>query len=547
MAEAPKKPAERFELRSAAPRQRGPLSGSGAAPGDKSENFGGAPEVSAMPQVGAIPAGGATAQNASAGAGTEGLTKPPTAPKTDAASKDDSDKPGSDSPAKIEPTKPEPGKADAAKADAAKTEAEKAGPAGADAAKADAAKAETGKADAGKADATTGDKSDKADKGAKDDKAGAESASGKSEPATAVAAAASPGVGRRSLRAAGRAGRATALWAKGPSGRVVIPGFVIVALVILAGTSGAYLVPKALEAGPAPSANVSAMPGDPAAGTGLPADGGAGLPGAGATGLPGAGATGLPGAGATGLPGAGATGLPGAGATGLPGAGATGLPGATTGLPATGLPGAGLPGAGLPTTQPGTGGGRPADALSSWATQVGTKVGIPVVAVQAYGYAELVAAKTTPSCHLSWTTLAALAKVESDHGAFNGAVLGVDGVASPTIYGLPLNGQGGRQMIADTDQGQLDGDTTHDRAIGPMQFIPSTWKENAVDADRDGVTNPNDIDDAALTAAVYLCKGGRDLAKAESWWDAILSYNAVRPYAQRVFQYADDYGRRSQS
>lgn len=202
----------------------------------------------------------------------------------------------------------------------------------------------------------------------------------------------------------------------------------------------------------------------------------------------------------------------------------------------------------MPTTQPGAvTGGRPADALASWATQIGTKVGIPVVAVQAYGYAELVVAKTTPSCHLSWTTLAALAKVESDHGAFNGAVLGVDGVASPTIYGLPLNGQGGRQMIADTDRGQLDGDASFDRAIGPMQFIPSTWKENAVDADRDGVTNPNDIDDAALTAAVYLCKGGRDLAKAESWWDAILSYNAVRPYAQRVFQYADDYGRRSQS
>ncbi|BAL92797.1 hypothetical protein AMIS_75770 [Actinoplanes missouriensis 431] len=516
-----------------------------------------------MPQVGAMPAGGTTAESSPAGAGTEGLTKPPTAPKTDAASKDDSGKPGSE--AKPNPAQPEPPKTEANKPEANKIEASKADASKTESAKPEDAKAEAGKSEAGKTEAgkTEAGKGDKSDAGGKGDKS-AEAASGKSEPATAVAAAAGVGVGRRSLRAVGRAGRATAVWAKGPNGRVVIPGFVIVALVILAGTSGAYLVPKALEAGPAPSAS---GPGDPAAGmSGLPVDGGAGLPGAGATGLPGAGATGLPGAGATGLPGAGlpgagatglpgagATGLPGAGATGLPGAGATGLPGATTGLPATGLPGAGLPGAGLPgagvpTTQPGAvTGGRPADALASWATQIGTKVGIPVVAVQAYGYAELVVAKTTPSCHLSWTTLAALAKVESDHGAFNGAVLGVDGVASPTIYGLPLNGQGGRQMIADTDRGQLDGDASFDRAIGPMQFIPSTWKENAVDADRDGVTNPNDIDDAALTAAVYLCKGGRDLAKAESWWDAILSYNAVRPYAQRVFQYADDYGRRSQS
>ncbi|WP_229067967.1 lytic murein transglycosylase [Actinoplanes sp. DH11] len=250
--------------------------------------------------------------------------------------------------------------------------------------------------------------------------------------------------------------------------------------------------------------------------------------------------------GATGLPGAGATGLPGLGTTAVPGG--TGLPNA--GLPTAGLPTAGLPTAGLPglsTTQPGGTGGRPADALSGWATQVGTQVGIPVVAVQAYGYAELVTARTTPSCHLSWTTLAAIGKVESEHGSANGAVLGVDGVSTPTIFGLPLDGQGGRQRINDTDRGQFDGDATYDRAVGAMQFIPTTWNENAVDGDNDGTKNPNDIDDAALTAAVYLCKGGRDLAKAESWWDAVLSYNALRPYAQKVFQQADEYGRRSRS
>jgi len=51
--------------------------------------------------------------------------------------------------------------------------------------------------------------------------------------------------------------------------------------------------------------------------------------------------------------------------------------------------------------------------------------------------------------------------------------------------------------------------------------------------------------DASLTAASYLCQGGRDLSKAESWWDAILSYNAVQPYAQKVFEAANDYGQRS--
>ncbi|MDR6325016.1 lytic murein transglycosylase [Actinoplanes couchii] len=167
--------------------------------------------------------------------------------------------------------------------------------------------------------------------------------------------------------------------------------------------------------------------------------------------------------------------------------------------------------------------------------------------MQAYGYAELVAAQTTPACRLSWTTLAAIGEVESAHGSFNGAVLRADGVSEPTIYGLPLDGKGGRQLVADTDRGVLDADTTFDRAIGPMQFIPSIWSAHAIDADRDGVANPNDIDDAALTAAVFLCKGGRDMSRADSWWEAILAYNAIQPRAQKVFATADDYGRRSQA
>ncbi|SDT76054.1 lytic transglycosylase domain-containing protein [Actinoplanes derwentensis] len=286
------------------------------------------------------------------------------------------------------------------------------------------------------------------------------------------------------------------------------------ALVVTAVASGAYLVPKALEAAPAPS--VTPRFGESGQGAVPPVLESAG-----------------------GLPGAG--GLP----PSYP------VPGLGTGLPGTGLPGVGLPGvgvSGLPGyTQPTVAAVRPADALAGWAEQVGTKVGVPVVAVQAYGYAELVATQTTPTCRLSWTTLAAIGKVESSHGSYNGAVLRADGVAEPTIYGLPMDGKGGRRLIADTDRGALDGDTTFDRAIGPMQFLPATWQENAIDADRDGVANPNDIDDAALTAAVYLCKGGRDMSRADSWWEAILSYNAVQPHAQKVFTTADEYGRRSQS
>ncbi|GIF24296.1 hypothetical protein BJ973_007775 [Actinoplanes tereljensis] len=289
-----------------------------------------------------------------------------------------------------------------------------------------------------------------------------------------------------------KAGRSTSDWAKRPSGRLVLPGIIALLLLGAAGTAGAYLVPQALQAAPSPSVT----PGFPldATGSGAAASYPAGLP------------------------------------TGSAPAGAGNLPPATT-----------------DPVQPVQNGARPADALAGWAQQIGTKVGIPVVAVQAYGYAELVLTRSMPACHLSWTTIAAIASVESAHGSANGAVLGVDGSVSPPIYGLPLDGKGGRQLIADSDQGTLDGDTTYDRAVGPLQFIPTTWNQYKVDADNNGIADPNDIDDASLTAATYLCQGGRDLSKAEQWWDAILSYNAVQPYAQKVFEAANDYGQRSRT
>ncbi|AGL21151.1 lytic transglycosylase domain-containing protein [Actinoplanes sp. N902-109] len=171
------------------------------------------------------------------------------------------------------------------------------------------------------------------------------------------------------------------------------------------------------------------------------------------------------------------------------------------------------------------------------------------MAVQAYGYAQLVMARRAPNCHLSWTTVAAIGLVESGHGSYQNAVLGADGTVTPPIYGLPLDGQGGRQVIRDTDQGLLDKDPTYDRAVGPLQFIPQTWNQlaagNAVDADNNGISDPNDIDDAALAAGVYLCSNGRDLSKPDAWWEAILSYNAVRPYAQKVYDTANSYGQQS--
>ena len=69
------------------------------------------------------------------------------------------------------------------------------------------------------------------------------------------------------------------------------------------------------------------------------------------------------------------------------------------------------------------------------------------------------------------------------------------------------------------------GDPVWDHAVGPLQFIPSTWEQWGTDADGDGVADPNDIDDAAGAAVAYLCADGHDLTSGAGWADAVFGYN----------------------
>ncbi len=182
-------------------------------------------------------------------------------------------------------------------------------------------------------------------------------------------------------------------------------------------------------------------------------------------------------------------------------------------------------------------------SLTGWAKRTGPAIGVPSRALHAYGKAEIAMKQTNPACRLSWATLAGIGRVESDHGRYGGAVLQPNGVPSTPIIGVPLDGSGGFKSISDTDGGELDGDTKVDRAVGPMQFIPSTWASYAADGNGDGVADPQQIDDAALAAAHYLCAGGRDMSSAEGWWAGLWSYNQSVEYGQKVFGLADHYAR----
>ena len=167
--------------------------------------------------------------------------------------------------------------------------------------------------------------------------------------------------------------------------------------------------------------------------------------------------------------------------------------------------------------------------------------GIPSAALAAYQRAETVINAADRSCGLQWQLVAAIGRVESDHGRFGSSVLDADGTARPGIVGLALDGKGDTALVRDTDAGQYDGDKTFDRAVGPMQFIPSTWSVVGVDADNDGLRNPQDIDDAALATAVYLCAGSDDLATADGLRSSVYRYNHSESYVDLVSSITNAY------
>ncbi|RJT91347.1 hypothetical protein D6T64_01995 [Cryobacterium melibiosiphilum] len=175
-----------------------------------------------------------------------------------------------------------------------------------------------------------------------------------------------------------------------------------------------------------------------------------------------------------------------------------------------------------------------------WVERMAEKAAIPPRALAAYAGAALSVQQTHPHCGLGWNTLAAIGHVETEHGSIFGGSLSVAGVATPAIVGVELSGNG-VDAIADTDDGRFDGDPTCDRAVGPMQFIPSTWAQFAQDGNGDGITDIHQIDDAALTAAHYLCAAGRSLHLDENWIAAVGAYNSSTEYNNRVAAAASHY------
>ncbi|MEV4055099.1 lytic murein transglycosylase [Amycolatopsis sp. NPDC049688] len=166
-------------------------------------------------------------------------------------------------------------------------------------------------------------------------------------------------------------------------------------------------------------------------------------------------------------------------------------------------------------------------------------LGIPASMLKAYKNAADILAKEQPNCHLDWALIASIGRIESNHA--RGGYVNANGDTLEPILGPVLNGAGAFAAIPDTDGGKYDGDTRWDRAVGPTQFIPSTWRGYASDGNGDGVSNPNNIYDEALATARYLCSGGLDLSTDAGQRIAVRRYNNSQSYVDTVLAWAAAY------
>lgn len=120
-----------------------------------------------------------------------------------------------------------------------------------------------------------------------------------------------------------------------------------------------------------------------------------------------------------------------------------------------------------------------------------------------------------PTCLLRWQMLAGIGFIESDNALGGGSANPHwNGVAKPAIFGPLVKGKG--------------------RAIGPMQIMASTWAVYAADGNHDGVRNPQDIDDASLAAAHYLCAAAQALNEPKHLIRALHAYNHSYTYVRAV-------------
>jgi membrane-bound lytic murein transglycosylase B len=162
---------------------------------------------------------------------------------------------------------------------------------------------------------------------------------------------------------------------------------------------------------------------------------------------------------------------------------------------------------------------------------------IPSIVLQAYSNAERMMAAADPACGVSWNLLAGIGRIESMHA--NGGYVDATGTAIRPILGPLLDGTlPGNEVVV---QARSTSGVQYARALGPMQFLPGTWSRFASDGNGDGKADVQNVFDASLAAARYLCSGGLNLRDPGQVMTAVLRYNNSMPYTENVLGWAAAY------
>jgi lysophospholipase L1-like esterase len=193
-------------------------------------------------------------------------------------------------------------------------------------------------------------------------------------------------------------------------------------------------------------------------------------------------------------------------------------------------------------------------------------LGIPEHAARAYVQAIARVGTIESGCAIDVAYLAGFGFMESGHGTVavdldTGTSDGpgrkspvswdpLTGESTPAILGTLLDGSGAGgnttpypNTLAPTERAFYRQREPYLRAVGPTQFLPSTWEgvRAVADANDDGVGDPFNYYDGALATAVKTCRDGQGLGSEAAQRRAALAYNGAGWYADGVLSKAAEY------
>ncbi len=159
-------------------------------------------------------------------------------------------------------------------------------------------------------------------------------------------------------------------------------------------------------------------------------------------------------------------------------------------------------------------------------------LGIPGAAYAAYRGAADRMALEAPGCGIEWNLVAAIGRIESGHA--DGGNVDATGLTLTPIEGPVLDGTlAGNAVIRDG--------AGFARALGPMQFLSTTWALFGGDNSGDGRADVNNVRDAAYGAARYLCSSATGLQSEANQRVAVFAYNQSNAYVDNVVAWSKAY------